>query len=268
MKKSHIFPIFFLLAQFVSAQEKLVKGVIIIDTEDGSPEGIYVTNSRTRLTSITDLTGSFAIHAVAGDSLLIRSSFYESRRFYLTENLMNKDFVTVHLNLQPIVLDEAIITQKLTGFLDKDAKYNPDKDQIAKLYKELGVNPDASKLRDSTDFTMWKDVSPFHLDVEKLLEVFNGDLRRRQNLYKFEGDEAVIMAIREYFGDNYFIEDLGIPKEKIREFVFFTYESTSIQSHYQSGNYLKIMQVFSRTAPVYLNRLKSWNAPIKNQNDQ
>jgi hypothetical protein len=247
------------------SQEKLVNGVIIIDLDDASPEGIFVTNSRTELTSITDITGSFALHARAGDSLIIRSDFYETRKFYLTEHLMQKDLLKIHLNLQPVVLDEAVITQKLTGFLDKDAHYNPGKDQIADLYKELGVNPDASKLRDSSDFTMWKDVSPVSLNVEKLLEVFNGDLRRRQNLYQFEGTEAVIENIRNYFGDEYFTEDLGIPKEKIREFIFFTYESTSIRNDYEAGNFLKIMQVFSKTAPLYLNRLKSWNAPIKDR---
>lgn len=263
MRPFHIFSVFFLLTQFISAQEKLVKGIIIIDTEDGSPEDIYVTNSRTKLTSITDMTGSFAIHAVAGDSLLIRSTFYESRRFYITENLIKKEILTIHLNLQPIALDEAVITQKLTGFLDKDAKYNPKKDQIADLYKELGVNPDASKLRDSSDFTMWKDISITSLNVEKMLEVFNGDLRRRQNLYKYEGDEAVIVAVKEYFGDKYFTEDLGIPKEKVREFIFFTYESTSVKSAYVSGDFLKIMQIFSKSAPLYLERLRSWNAPLQ-----
>ncbi len=231
MKPFHIFSVFFLLTQFISAQEKLVKGIIIIDTEDELPEGIYVTNSRTQLTSITDLTGSFALHAEAGDTLLIRSYFYESRRFYITENLIKKDVLTIHLNLQPIALDEAVITQKLTGFLDKDAKYNPKNDQIANLYKELGVNPDASKLRDSSNFKMWKDISPFHLNVEKVFESITGDLRRRQNLYKFEGSESIILAIREYFGDEYFTDDLHIPKEKIREFIFFAYESTSIKSN-------------------------------------
>lgn len=263
MKSIHIFSVFLMLTQFISAQEKLVKGIIIIDIEDSSPEDIYVTNSRTNLTSITDLTGSFAIHAVAGDSLLIRSAFYESRKFYITENLFKKDILTIHLNLQPIALDEAVITQKLTGFLDKDAKYNPKKDQIADLYKELGVNPDASKLRDSSDFKFGDDITLTSLNVEKMFEVFNGDLRRRQNLYKFEGTEIVIMAIKEYFGDEYFTADLNIPKEKIREFIFFAYESTTIQSDYENGNYLKIMQSFSKVAPLYLDRLRSWNAPLK-----
>ena len=262
----HIFSIIFMLTQFVSAQEKLMKGIIIIDTEDGSPEDIYVTNSRTKLTSITDITGSFAIHAEAGDSLLIRSTFYESRRFYITEKLFKKETLTIHLNLQPIALDEAVITQKLTGFLDKDAKYNPQKDQIANLYKELGVNLDASKLRDSSNFKFGQDISITSLNVEKMLEVFNGDLRRRQNLFKYEGDESIIIAIREYFGDDYFTDDLGIPREKIREFIFYTYNSTSVKLSYEENNFLKIMQIFSETAPLYVKRLKSWNAPLKEEN--
>src|SRR5690606_11070832 len=137
--------------------------------------------------------------------------------------------------------------KKLTGFLDKDVKYNPKENHITKLYEELGVNPDASKLRDSTDFAIWKDVTPFSLNVEKMLEVFNGDLRRRQNLYKFEGTESVIINIREYFGDDYFTEDLKIPKEKIREFIFFTYETTDIHTDYNNGNFLSIMKSFSRS---------------------
>lgn len=254
------FLLFFLLISngIIQAQEKFIKGIIIIDLDDASPEGIYITNSRTQLTAITDLTGSFTLKAEAGDSLLIRSTFYESRRFYLTENLMDKEFINIHLNIQPIALDEAFITQKLTGFLDIDARYKPGKDPIADLYKELGVNPDASKLRDSTNFQMWKDVSPLHLNVEKLYDVFSGDLRRRQNLYAFEGQETKIKHISEYFGENYFVQDLQIPKEKIREFVFFAYESSQIPAYYENGNFLYIMRELSVMAPIYLSRLNSW----------
>ncbi|MBA5629774.1 hypothetical protein [Moheibacter lacus] len=256
-------PVFFLFAILIfsqiQAQEKIVHGVIIIDLNDASPEGIYITNSRTKFTTITDLTGSFSLRAEAGDSLLIQSTFYESRRFYLTENLMKKDFLNIHLNIQPIALDEAVIMPKLTGFLDIDAaNYKPGKDPIADLYKELGVNPDASKLRDSSDFTMWKDVSPFHLNVDKLYEVFSGDLRRRQNLYAFEGRETKILHIREYFGDEYFMNELQIPQEKIREFVYFSYETTKIPTFYANGNFLNIMKELSNMAPVYLSRLNAW----------
>lgn len=253
--------LFFILTVWnpILAQEKTINGVIIIDLNEASPEGIYITNSRTGNTTITDLTGSFSLMAEAGDSLLIQSAFYESRRFYLTENLMKKDFINIHLNIQPIALDVAVISKKLTGYLDIDARYKPGKDPIADLYKELGVNPDASKLRDSTDFTMWQDVSPFHLNVEKLYDVFSGDLRRRQNLYAFEGKESRILHIREYFGDEYFTGELEIPKEKIREFIFYSYESSQIPLYYENKNFLNIMTELSKMAPVYLSRLNSWN---------
>lgn len=242
----------------INAQEKLINGRIIIDLEEADPNDIYITNTRTNISAITDATGSFSIRAQAGDSLLIRSYQYETRRFYLNENLMNKNFINIHLNLQTVVLEEARITKKLTGFLDKDAQYNPKKDQVAKLYKELGVNPDASKLRDSSNFKMWKDISPFHLNVERLVDVFTGDLRRRQNLYEFEGREAKIKAIHQYFGNTFFIEDLNIPKERIRDFIFYAYGSSEIPTYYNNNNYLSIMLTLSKLAPIYLSRLDPW----------
>ncbi|MFV0303896.1 MAG: hypothetical protein ACK5IC_00250, partial [Moheibacter sp.] len=251
-----------LFSTVVLTQEKVVHARIIIDLDNASAEGIYITNSRTKMTSITDLTGSFSIKAQVGDSLLIRSTFYESRRFYLSKNLIKKELISIHLNLQPITLDEAVFTRKLTGYLEDDVKHNPSKNQIAKLYKELGVNPDASKLRDSSDFKMWKDISPFHLNVEKVVEILNGDLRRRQNLYQYEGMEQIIVQIRDYFGDHYFINDLKIPKEKIREFIFFAYSTSPIPSHFSNKNYLNIMAELSKIAPLYITRLNKWNAPL------
>lgn len=247
-----------ILTPFYSlAQEKLLMGRIIIDLDDASPEGIYITNSRTKLTSITDITGSFSIHAEAGDSLLIRSAFYESRKFYLQPSLMDKELLTIHLNMQPIALDEAIITTKLTGILEKDAKYSSKHDPVAELYAELGINPDVKPRRDASDFQMWKDVSPLHLNVEKLFESITGDLRRRQNLFAYEDKEAALTEIREYFGDDYFTEDLNIPHEKIREFIFFAYETTFIPQHHKASNYFKVMEELNRIKDIYLNRLNS-----------
>lgn len=258
--------IVFGLSILLWGQEKMITGRIIIDLDDSTAEGIYVTNTRTDITAITDLTGSFSMRAQAGDILHIHSDLYESRKFEITENLLKKEWVTIHLSLQTILLDEAVITRKLTGYLEVDAKYSGKKDVITKLYEELGVNPDASKLRDSSSFTLGKDISLMHVNVEKIFESMTGDLRRRQNLYAFEGKEIIMTEIQEFFGEEYFIKDLEIPKEKIREFVYYSYESNqAIQMAYQNKNYLTIMVEFQKTAPLYLNRLKSWNAPIKKE---
>lgn len=248
----------FLGFSYAYSQEKLINGRIIIDIDEESAEGIYVTNKRTQITTITDLTGSFGIRVQEGDELLIRSYLYESRKFILTKHFIEKGFVTIHLNLQPIVLGEAIITQKLTGYLEKDVKYQSSKDVVAKLYKSLGINPDADKLRDTAALKPWKDYSPFSLNVESVLEAITGDLRRRRNLYDFEGREERIENIRNYFGDNYFVTDLKIPKEKIRDFLYYSFETTEIPNYYVNSNYLSIMVELNKTSKFYLNRLDSW----------
>lgn len=240
------------------AQEKTINARIIIDFDEGSAEEIYITNLRTRLSTLTDATGSFKIKAAAADTLLIQSYQYETRKFFLPKSLMEKDLITIHLNLQTVVLDEAILSNRLTGYLDKDAKFNSKQNNIDKLYKELGVNKDASKLRDTTNFQLGKDLSPFHLNVEKVLETITGDLRRRQNLYAFEGRETIIAQIQGYFGEHYFTEDLSIPKEKIRDFVFYAYGSSQIPAYYNQGDYLGIMIEMGKMAPNYLKRLETW----------
>lgn len=160
-------------------------------------------------------------------------------------------------------MDEAVITKKLTGYLDIDAKYSGKKDVVTKLYDELGVNPDASKLRDSSNFTLGKDISLMHVNVEKIFESITGDLRRRQNLYAFEGKEFKIKEIQDFFGEDYFVKDLEIPKEKIREFVYYSYETnTQIPISLDNQNFLSIMIELQKTAPLYLTRLKNWDAPL------
>lgn len=243
------------LWSFADAQEKLINGRIIIDIENESADGIYITNSRTGITAVTDLTGSFTLHAQEGDELLIRSYVYESRKFILGKNVFNSKPVTIHLNLQPIILDEAVLTQKLTGYLDIDAKYDPSKDKIAKLYKDLGFDPDAGKVRDSTAMMPWNQYEPFKLNVEGIYGAITGDNRRKRNLYEFEDKEERIQNIKDYFGESYFVDDLNIPKEKIREFVFFSFETTNIPEHYVKGNYLSIMLELGKSAKTYLNRL-------------
>lgn len=241
------------------SQEKLIKGQIIIDTENESAEGIYITNKRTQISTITDLTGSFAIHAKEGDELLIQSFLYESRKFIIIKNVLDNGFVSIHLNLQPIVLDAAIITPKLTGYLDKDVKYQASKDIIAKLYRDLGINPDNGKIKDSTALKSWNEYHPFTLNIEGIFGAITGDTRRKRNLYEYEGKEERISNLRNYFGDEYFENDLKIPKEKIRDFLFYSYETGTVSMYYERGDYLNIMVELNKSSKVYLNRLNSWH---------
>lgn len=241
----------------VQSQERLINGRIVIDLDEGSAEGIYITNKRTNFTVITDLTGGFKIHALADDELLIQSYMYESRKFIITQSILDKNFVSIHLNLQPIVLEEALITQKLTGYLDKDAKYDP-KEKITKLKRDLGL-PIKERQKDSVDMRPWNEYTPFTLNVEGIIGAITGHTRRMRNLYYYEDKEERINQIKDYFGENYFVADLKIPNEKIRDFLFYAFETTKIPEHYTNGNYLSIMVELNKSSKIYLKRLSTWS---------
>ncbi len=246
------------------SQEKMIEGRIVIDVDDETPEGIMITNSRTQITSITDLTGSFSLRVQENDELIIRSALFESRNFIIRKSMMDKALIQIHLNYQPVILDEAVITEKLTGYLDKDVKYKPSKDVIAKLYKDIGINPDNGKLRDSTALKPWKEQMPFTLNVEGIFGAITGDTRRKRNLYEFEDKDKRIHNIKDYLGDNYFVDDLNIPQEKIIDFIYYSFDNSSIPTYYEKGDYLSIMVELNITSKNYLNRLEKWHLPLKN----
>src|SRR5690606_39701903 len=99
-KKYYSVFLIFLISNLCLAQEKLIQGLIIIYLDDASPEGIVITNSRTNFSPIPVITGSFRIHAPAGDLSIIRSYFSESRKFYLTKNFLKNEIVRIPPNLQ------------------------------------------------------------------------------------------------------------------------------------------------------------------------
>src|SRR5690625_5382270 len=103
-------------------------------------------------------------------------------------------------------------------------------------------NKDAVAMIDTTNFQFGKDISLLHLNVEKVIDSFTGDLRRRKNLHAFEGRQNKINEIKNYFGVNYFIEDLNIPEEKINDFILYAYGNSTISQMYRSEEHTSELQ--------------------------
>ena len=72
---------FCLLSSQVLAQEKYLNGMIVVDFNDDYPQGVVITNKRTKVYSISDITGSFKVHAQVGDTLLFQAPFLVDRKF-------------------------------------------------------------------------------------------------------------------------------------------------------------------------------------------
>ena len=247
-----------LFSQFIFAQEKWIQGNIIIDDSDDTAEGIYVTNLRTNHTTISNFTGTFLIQAQVNDTLKIQSDWYENRLIILKPNLFSKPTIVVHLAVQTIQLNTAFIGQKLTGILEKDVKNGKKQDVVTNLYKSLGVNPDIKPIKDTSSLKaglLSGDITLTRLDVGRLYDVFTGKAKQRKALIYYESKYDKITKIKNYFGEDYFINDLKIPKFKIRDFIDNALTNTESKIELNDVNYFKLLQLFNSYSKIYLDFL-------------
>ncbi|WP_313376868.1 hypothetical protein [Chishuiella sp.] len=254
-----LFTYFILLfSPFAFSQEKWIQGNIIIDNSDDTAEGIYITNTRTKHTTISNFTGTFFIEAKVNDTLKIQSDWYENRSIVLKPNLFDKTVILVHLAIETIQLQTAFIGHKLTGILEKDTKNGKKQDVITNLYKSLGVNPDLKPIKDTSSIKAGLfsgDITLTRLDVGRLYDVFSGKAKQRKALLDYEDKYDKITKIKNYFGDDYFTKDLKIPSYKVRDFINSALTNTGNNMQLNDVNYFKLLQLFNSYSKVYLGNL-------------
>ncbi len=267
--------IILLFATFTIAQEKWVQGNIIIDNSDDEAEGIYITNLRTKHTTISNFAGAFFIQAKVNDTLKFQSDWYENRQIILRPSLYNKQTIVVHLAPEIIHLNTAYIGPKLTGILERDVKNGKKIDVVTKLYKDLGVNPDLKPIKDTSSLKAGLfngDISLTRLDVGRVFDVLSGKAKQRKALIDYETKYDKITKIKNYFGEDYFKNDLKIPSFKIRDFIDNALNNTGNNMQLNDVNYFKLLQIFNSYSKIYLDYLygntpNNTKVPIKTEED-
>lgn len=254
-----ILVVFFSFLGVVLAQEKTITVQIIIDDEqEEHPGSVYITNSRTNQTVITNTDGISSLEAKAGDEILFISEFYEFRRLFITESLLEKPQINVHLNTYAILLDEAKISDfKLTGNLAADAKNAKFVDSAALVYANLGIKEkDVPKPSPAgRRVGKFKIIDVATLNITKIIGELNGYNDRQRKTHAYEDRLKILIKIRDLWQEDFYVNDLKIPKEKIDEFVFFTYESTDIYNKIKQNDLLTAEKLMNEQSKIYVERL-------------
>ena len=106
----------------VFAQSVLITGKVVVDDGIAGQDvinNILVQNQTTNAETLTSSKGIFSIKVSVGDELIFIHDFYKERSIRITQDILTKGMLTVHLNIETIELAEAKI---LT--LNKDWKQN------------------------------------------------------------------------------------------------------------------------------------------------
>ena len=137
------------------------------------------------------------------------------------------------------------------------------KSKIDRLKKDIEVPTVKKGTESKSKPAKWKDV--LALDIDAFEELITGNARRKKTRYKYEDMQADILQVKEFLGEEYFIEN-KIPSERIHEFLEFSIiEKPEIKKHMKTGNQTQVMMILEEMFLIYHKRLENNNIDKKNE---
>lgn len=252
MKK--YFLLFFIFISILGfSQAKLITGGVIIEQSDeSSPNyGIKIENLRSFAKTFTNADGHYSIPAIVGDTILFSSDFLTPRKIIISQNLYNKGVLQVHLDIETIQLNEAIVGRNLNKDLKSNLAYR--RDLKGEIYNQIGLD---QRLR---DLEPKKDISKFRagdvLSPVRMIGHLNGYYKKQRRIREFERKQNILNEIINYFPDEYFIEELRIPDYKVQEFLEYADSKINIRSRVLNRQFELIGIELEPIAEMYLKEL-------------
>ena len=219
-----------------------------VETEEGLPIGnVMVINLKTNEKVNTDENGKFTISAKLQDEIRFVKKGYD-RVSHIVKSADFDKHILLQMRKSETAINEVVIIPK---------------SKIDKLKKDIEVPTVKKGTESKPKPAKWKDV--LALDIDAFEELITGNARRKKTRYKYEDMQADILQVKEFLGEEYFIEN-KIPSERIHEFLEFSIiEKPEIKKHMKTGNQTQVMMILEEMFPIYHKRLETNNIDKKNE---
>ena len=175
-----------------------------VETEEGlSIANVLVINLKTNEKVNTDENGKFIISAKLQDEIRFVKKGYDRVSHIVKSADFDKHILLKMRETETVIKEVVIIPKSKIDRLKKDI-------EVPTVKKGTESKPKPAK---------WKDV--LALDIDAFEELITGNARRKKTRYKYEEMQADILQVKEFLGEEYFIEN-KIPSERIHEFLEFS----------------------------------------------
>lgn len=231
-----------------------IKGQIKFDDDkvaDILVKNILIQNQRTKQKVLSDDHGDFQITAVLDDTISFQSDFINKRYIIVRENhfMKAKNVVFVEqaiINLQEVKLHD----------LDKNLNQNirMKEDNINQLYLSLGLDPSIRDIKPQQNFSKFNGGDLFN--PIRLVNHLTGRNRKGRAIQQYENKYEKLDHIQAIFGEDYFVDELKIPKEKIKEFIRYVDAKQNLTQLYKTATVEIMEDVMVQRSQEYLKLLR------------
>lgn len=256
MKKILFFLLIFIF--FESYSQQYIFGKVVSE-QNTEIAGVEIFNISSDTKTVSDSNGNFMILANSNNDLRFLKPKFDRVSYHVTAQSFQKLLVIFMLK-SPVEIKEVEIKQKLTGDLSKDLKSLTKNDKVEKLKKDIGIPAPPEKPREKPSDVKKDILLPIltgNLNIQAIYNVVSGKSKRQKRLYDYEDLQENITWVRKSIDDEYFIK-LGIPKEKISNFIEFSFSVNPNSLKYvKAKNISGFLIEIERPASEYFERAKS-----------
>ena len=227
MKQVLLFLIIMFSIQTYSQENRImISG--LVNSDSLAVEGAHIINLSSKVGTITDALGKFKLSVQLNDTILFSDIEFKNIQIIIKESNIYEKYLEIDFQVNINELDEIIIANNMAGKLglpNADKEVMSQAERKTNYYKKGGA-------------------------ISKLQGLVSGDAKKMRKLQRLsEEDQRTrayqiqILKIRDYFKDEFFINNLKVPEEDINNFIAHCIKKGVIQM-YQSERYLEIVDVF------------------------
>lgn len=212
---------------------------------------VYVTNIRSESTTTTDNNGNFSMFVKVGDTLQFSGLQIVTKKALITEDDLAKQLYVVNLEAKVNPLDEVEVKR----YSNINAVSLGILQRPAKVY-----TPAERKLRTATAAYPTANIGTMaggSIGLDPLINAITGRTAMLKKELKVEKKEFLLQKIEYMFKEEYFLENLKIPKDYLRGFWYYAVEDPKLAEALNNKNKMMARFIFSDLAVKYLGLLKN-----------
>ena len=257
MNRILFFKLFFILSIWIQAQTALISGKIIVDDakEIINLDGFIIENLTSNARTKANENGLFSINVKANDELIFKQMGLIERQLKISENMIKKGFIEVHVNVEVIELAETNISKLDFSKINNLGKEKTFSD---KMNDEMGINSKEFK-KELTKLHEYSNIkrkpNPYAgnlLELAKIFKTSNGKgLLDKKKLSAFEK----VYHLKSMICETYFIKELNILRDKIIDFIGLNVSNYKFDKLMRSKKIYKIKSILKEQAPIYLKKI-------------
>lgn len=239
----------FLVPACAQSQElTLLKGKVISQLKELNE--VYIKNLRSDSDATTDKSGNFTIFVKVGDTLQFSGLQIEVKRAVIDANELSKKLFVINVEGKVIPLEEVEvktypnINAVSLGILQKPAKAYTPAERRLKTASDLDPTASMGLMAGGS------------IGLDPLFNAISGRTAMLKKELAVEKKEFLLKKIEYMFKEEYFLENLKIPKDYLRGFWYYAVEDPKLEAALNAKNKMMARFIFSDLATKYLEILK------------